>query len=187
MAAAFLRQAESLDFARSIAAPKAKLLVELALAHAVSGLVSDVASAYRLVECPLDMLTFAKAAHVLLSRTELLRDVPEDKVTSLEQLDPFAPVTTRPQSSSAHAQRVRPCESKRWMRSGLSPTGAVVVVVDSHAKRDFGSRGGRPLQRSGRGRRAPAQGCLYLDLAARQQVPNARDLALTQVSARAAP
>jgi len=63
-----LRQSEAWEFVRFLKEPTDRLLVELALAKALSFLVSESDSDYRdrFKEAPLDLFTFARAVHSFL-------------------------------------------------------------------------------------------------------------------------
>lgn len=89
MSDAFLRQEEAWSFVRSLSDSTDRLLVELALAKALSFLVAD--SEYRTTfkRAPLDLLTYARTAHAFLCQKDVLRDVLDGKITSVDDLNPF--------------------------------------------------------------------------------------------------
>jgi len=85
----FLRQSEAWEFVRALKEPTDRLLVELALAKALSFLVADSDYRARFKQAPLDLLTYAKAVHSFLSQRDVVGGVLEGKITSVDDLSPF--------------------------------------------------------------------------------------------------
>ena len=86
----FLRQAEAWEFVRGIDDPVAKLLTELAVAHALSFLANDADYQARLRDSPLDLLTFARAVHAFFRHTKTVQGTVDGSIKSIEDLDPFS-------------------------------------------------------------------------------------------------
>jgi hypothetical protein len=86
---AFLRQSEAWEFVRSISNAKQRLLTEIAVARALSFLASDPEYRHTFGQAPLDMLTFARTVHALFQQTDVLKDVIDGAITSVDDLNPF--------------------------------------------------------------------------------------------------
>lgn len=85
----FLRQDEAWDFVRSIADPTERLLAEIAVANALSFLVSDPDYQERFSSIPLDLLTFVRGVDAFLRNKDVLRRVLDGEVTHIDDLSPF--------------------------------------------------------------------------------------------------
>ena len=83
----FLNQTEAWAFVKTIAAPKTKLLTELALARALSFLVTDPAFASSFARSPFDALLYARCLEAFFSNESLLQKVMNEEVTSVHDLD----------------------------------------------------------------------------------------------------
>lgn len=85
----FLRQREAWEWIGTIADPIERLLVGVALANALSFLISDVEYQQQSSSAPLDALTYARAVSAFARNKDILRDILAGKITSIEDLDPF--------------------------------------------------------------------------------------------------
>lgn len=84
-----LRQSEAWSFVRSISDPTERLLAEVALANALSFLVTDPQGHASLSATPFDALTFVQAAHAFLRNRDVLRGILEGRIRSIDDLSPF--------------------------------------------------------------------------------------------------
>ena len=86
MSDVFLRQDEAWSFVRSLSDPTERLLMELALAKALSFLASDPEYRRTFTRAPVDLLMYARTTHAFLQQADVLRNVMSGKITSVDDL-----------------------------------------------------------------------------------------------------
>jgi hypothetical protein len=89
MSEPFPRQNEAWAYVKSVKEPKERLMLEVAVARALSFLATDPEYRASFSECPMDLLTYARTVHALLQKDTILKDIIDGKVTSIDDLDPF--------------------------------------------------------------------------------------------------
>jgi hypothetical protein len=85
----FLRQTEASDFAKAINDPTERVLTEVALARAISFLLTDGEYQAKCFSAPFDLLNFARAAHAFFEMRTVVRDILSGTIASIDDLSPF--------------------------------------------------------------------------------------------------
>ena len=86
---AFLRQGETWQYVKSIQNAKERLLMEIAIAKALSFLATDPEYRRTFAEAPVDLLVYARTVHEFFRRTDIVKGVLDGTITSVNDLDPF--------------------------------------------------------------------------------------------------
>jgi hypothetical protein len=86
---AFLRQSEAWQYVKSIQDGKERLLTEIAVAKALSFLVTDPEYRRIVANAPVDLLLYARTVHELFRRADIVKGVLDGTITSVNDLDPF--------------------------------------------------------------------------------------------------
>lgn len=89
MSDVFSRQSEAWDYVRSVSDQKDKLLLEIALGHALHHLCFDPDYQSMFERSPMDLLAYARAMHAFLSKHDTIRGVLDGTIQSIEDLSPF--------------------------------------------------------------------------------------------------
>lgn len=85
----FPRQNEAWAYVKSIEDARQRLLLEVAVARALSFLVADPEYRANFSERPMDLLTYARTVHAFVQQESILKGIMDGTVTSIDDLDPF--------------------------------------------------------------------------------------------------
>lgn len=85
----FPRQNEAWAYVKSIEDARQRLLLEVAVARALSFLVADPEYRASFSERPMDLLTYARTVHAFVQQESILKGIMDGTVTSIDDLDPF--------------------------------------------------------------------------------------------------
>ena len=89
MSDVFLRQAEAIAYVREIPDPVERTLTEVALNRAISFLIGDADYRQQFTNNPFDLLLLVRTNHAFFRRKDVVADILDGKVKSVEDLSPF--------------------------------------------------------------------------------------------------